>query len=81
MINVHAAENGLPRACLLPHQRALEIGFWPGCGRLDLARVWSAGGSRPHRANRTNDPMLKKAWLDLARQFHEVADRLERHGS
>jgi hypothetical protein len=35
MINVRAAENGLPRACLLPHQRALEIGFWPGCGRLE----------------------------------------------
>jgi hypothetical protein len=32
-------------------------------------------------ANGTNDPMLKKARLDLARQFHEVADRLERHGS
>jgi hypothetical protein len=27
------------------------------------------------RANRANDPMLKKAWLDLARQFREVADR------
>jgi hypothetical protein len=25
--------------------------------------------------------MLKKAWLDLARQFHEVAERLEGQGS
>jgi hypothetical protein len=33
------------------------------------------------RANRTNDPMLITAWLDPARQFHEVADRLERQGS
>ena len=24
MINVHAGENGLPRACLLPHQRRLQ---------------------------------------------------------
>ena len=32
------------------------------------------------RANRTDDQMLKRAWLELARQFHELADRLERQG-
>src|SRR5262249_52002225 len=32
------------------------------------------------RADRAKDLMLKNAWLELARQFHEVADRLERYG-
>jgi hypothetical protein len=35
----------------------------------------------PQRPNKTNDQNLKKLWLDLAQEFYEVADRLERQGA
>jgi hypothetical protein len=64
MVNVHAAENGLPRARLLPHQRAYKScgectgGLsGQGCGRLEGA----GRTERIARAGSLNCPSAKSS--------------------